>query len=63
MGGAAANLHLTFHKLNPDFEELYSLVPGLPPNTHIVASRCADRGIHQHIKMCTLPELLTAIAS
>lgn len=63
MAGAAANLHLTFHKPNPDFEELYSLVSGLPPNTHIVPSRHADRGTHLPIKMCTLSELLTVIVS
>lgn len=43
------------------FEELYFLVTGLPPNTHIVASRCADKGIH--IKTRMLSELLTALVS
>lgn len=45
------------------FEELYSSVTGLPPNTHIVASRCADRGIHLHSKRQMLSELLTALVS
>lgn len=45
MGRATANLHLTFHKPNAD------LVPGLPPNTHIVPSRHAD-GAHIHLLEC-----------
>lgn len=45
------------------FEELYFLVTGLPPNTHIVASRCADKGTYLHIKTRMLSELLTALVS
>lgn len=63
MGWDAANLHLTLLKPNQYSEECYFLITGLPPNTHTVGSRCADRSIYLHIKTCMLSELLAALAS